>query len=80
MARTTAIYRILLVIPLVIYNYLLALLSLIIFLPLAVLDVLWQLIAGGDGFAGDWAETWFRWHIDNTVFVFTSRGTWQWVP
>jgi hypothetical protein len=80
MGRKTALYRILLVIPLIIYNYLLAILSLFLFVPLGILDVIWQGIAGGDGFAGEWADTWFRWHVDNTLFVLTSDGDWEWTP
>lgn len=80
MGRRTAVYRVLLVIPLILYNYLTAFLSIFILIPLAVLDVLWQLLAGGDGFAGDFTERWFRWHIDNTIFVLTANGDWQWTP
>jgi len=79
--RITAVKRILLILPAIIYTYGFAILLYLLFIPYAVLDVLVQLIIGGDGIpGGSWVAGVFQWHIDNTKYLMVGEGDWQWVP
>lgn len=80
MGRKTAGRRILYVIPLIVFNYVLAFVGLFILVPYAILDILVHL-ARGEGLPYTAAlVNFYRWHVDNTVFVLFGQGDWAWTP
>lgn len=51
----------------------------------AIVDLLWQLIWGGDGLSKDatpaeWVSRTLSWTTQQTIFVLTGAGDGQWVP
>ena len=80
MSRQSALIRLLYVVPLFVINYLGSFVTAFVFVPLAVVNWLYQVATGNPGFFEGWITRWFAWLVGNTVFVLTSGGEWNWLP
>jgi hypothetical protein len=80
MSRKLALKRIVFSIPLMIYTYVGGAIIGFILFPLAMLNILWQLITGRDGLGNDFIANFFEWMVGNTLFVLTTNGDWRWLP
>lgn len=79
--RMTAVKRILLILPLILYTYVMAFIFYVIFIPYFILDVLVQLIAGGDGLPGNsFLDAVYQWSASNTRYVLLGEAEWRWFP
>jgi len=77
----TALMRLLLIIPGLIYIYAFAILSYLVFFPYFILDVLTQLIIGGQGLPGQDSLAAVRvWMFENQQYLLFGIGGWKWLP
>lgn len=79
MSRVEGLSRLLYIVPLILFNYLTLIVSIFIFIPIAVIDIIWHITTGNNVF-GDLTQRWFMWHISNTLFILTGNTDWSWTP
>ena len=78
--RLDTLLRILYIIPGIIYTYALAILFYLIYIFFVPLDLLAGLIFAADMPGGAWIEGIAQWHLNNTIWLITGRGEWEWLP
>jgi hypothetical protein len=79
--RRAAIKRLLLIIPMILYTYAIAILFYLLFIPYFIIDILYQLIAGGDGLpTNTFIQDTHTWFFENQAYLLFGDGDWAWFP